>query len=397
MDKVSVLFLGTHGQHNIGDELLLESFLRALGQDNTYIVNSYEPEFTDAQVGDRFDVTTFHTTENKVDVLKHIMSCDVLFFGGGSILKELYASIGRNRYATLVMVLAVVTFASKIARKPIVMSNIGVGPITSKPGEALATAIMRQVDIVAVRDRPSFELCRRLKLGRTTVRQVPDAVFRNPPAELLGDPVVAAPTPRDLSESDVIRVGLNLNMDIANPDNWDTFLKNLEDGLRQFHEARRIELHMIPMQSRGKEHHDAAVLRDFVARLPEIPHVAHETVDHEDVARALAGCDIVCSERLHVLVIAAILGVPNMALAYDVKVQGLAESLGTAEYVVDINRPFDTSEFAETLARLTANRFDVHDHLIARSSGFRAELDAHFNEVTGWIGDRTKPGADSGG
>ncbi len=41
-----IVFLGTHGQYNIGDELLLETFLTQLGAEHHYVVNSYDPEFT---------------------------------------------------------------------------------------------------------------------------------------------------------------------------------------------------------------------------------------------------------------------------------------------------------------------------------------------------------------
>ena len=46
MSGKQVLFLGTHGQYNIGDELLLETFLEQLGDQHHYTINSYDPEFT---------------------------------------------------------------------------------------------------------------------------------------------------------------------------------------------------------------------------------------------------------------------------------------------------------------------------------------------------------------
>ena len=51
-----IVFLGTHGQYNIGDELLLDTFLTQLGSQHHYVVNSYDPEFTRAQLARRFDV-----------------------------------------------------------------------------------------------------------------------------------------------------------------------------------------------------------------------------------------------------------------------------------------------------------------------------------------------------
>ncbi len=54
MKNKRIVFLGTHGQMNIGDELLLETFLTQLGRDNHYYVNSYDPQFTGEQLRAQF-------------------------------------------------------------------------------------------------------------------------------------------------------------------------------------------------------------------------------------------------------------------------------------------------------------------------------------------------------
>ncbi len=56
-----IVFLGTHGQYNIGDELLLETFLTQLGTQHRYLVNSYDPDFTRGQLRPRFDVEVIDT------------------------------------------------------------------------------------------------------------------------------------------------------------------------------------------------------------------------------------------------------------------------------------------------------------------------------------------------
>ncbi len=66
----------------------------------------------------RFRAEVFHTATERGRFLRYLLGCDLLFFGGGSIIKELYASIGRNRYATLLMVLATVTFSRGLFGKP---------------------------------------------------------------------------------------------------------------------------------------------------------------------------------------------------------------------------------------------------------------------------------------
>ncbi len=69
MSVKKILFLGTHGQYNIGDELLLETFLSQLGNRHEYTVNTYDEKFTLRQVGDQYKLKVFHTTQKRWHIL----------------------------------------------------------------------------------------------------------------------------------------------------------------------------------------------------------------------------------------------------------------------------------------------------------------------------------------
>lgn len=388
MTSKNILFLGTHGQHNIGDELLLETFLNQLGSHHHYEVNSYDPPFTAAQLQSRFHVKVFNTASDRSQLLRRLQTCDLVFFGGGSIIKELYASVGRNRYATLLMVLAIVTFARRIARKPIVMSNIGVGPLQTEQGRRFARYILRQVDVLSVRDCKSYETCLSLGLPSQRVQRVPDAVFANSPAQFAPvsrEEVAGYPIPRPATHDSTlqppVRVALNLNYDIENPANWTTFLKNLEDGLRALHASYPIEIHTLPMQSRFKAQHDAKVLAEFCARLPEIEAHQRLPTTHRQIATLIAGCDLLVAERLHALVIAAILGKPFVALTYDVKVRELIAGLEMTSYALDANAPFDPLAFQRIAEAALHKSSVIRDHLLRRSSAMRSELACYFSRL----------------
>ncbi|BCX02733.1 MAG: hypothetical protein KatS3mg053_0671 [Candidatus Roseilinea sp.] len=383
-----IVFLGTHGQHNIGDELLLETFLAQLGSHHHYEVNSYDPPYTAAQLHSRFHADVFNTARERRRLLHRLRQCDLVFFGGGSIIKELYASVGRNRYATLLMVLAIVTFARRIARKPIVMSNIGVGPLQTKQGRRFARWTLHQVDVLSVRDCKSYQTCLSLGVPAHRVQLVPDAVFAQSPAQfapLTCEEVAGYPLPRPVTGDGALqpplRVALNLNYDIENSANWTTFLQNLEDGLRALHADRPIEIHTLPMQSRFKTQHDAKVLSEFCARLPEIEVHQRLPTTHRQVAALIAGCDLLVAERLHALVIAAILGKPFVALTYDVKVRELVASLAMTSYALDVNAPFDPLAFKRAAEAALDDPASIQAHLLKRSATMRSELARYFSRL----------------
>ena len=371
---MKILFLGTHGQFNIGDELLLETFLAQLGGEHQYAVNSYDPPFTQNAMRPKFNVESFHTTGELPRFLKYLLTSNLLFFGGGSIIKELYASVGRNPYSTLLMILATVTFAKQITRKRVVMSNIGVGPIMTPRGEQLARWILNQVDVLSVRDEKSLQTALKLGLSPSRVILVPDAVFANRPE-------VFVPDPKPLPPSEKIRIALNLNYDIANPDAWEPFLVHLADSLNQLNSTKPIEIHTLPMQSKFKANDDLSVLKEFSTRIPNIPFIIHDPQTAQEAGQLIQSVDIVLAERLHTLVISSILGKPFFGLVYDVKVKELIGYLGMSENSIDINQPFTAEELTSGIKRVLDNREQISAHLLKRSVELREQLSKYFDEI----------------
>lgn len=376
-----IVFLGTHGQYNIGDELLLDTFLTQLGPEHHYVVNSYDPAFTRAQLAGRFDVTVIDTARDRGRLLRELLRCDRVVFGGGSIVKELYASTGRHRYATLLMILAIVTFA-RVVRKPVAMLNVGVGPLPSSGGLRLARLVLSQVDLLTVRDERSVLTGRRV--GARPVHAT-DAVFSVDRDFLLGpDPAPDVATSGEGDDVPRLRVALNLNYDIENPDAWEPFLADLAVCLGRLDERYPLELHALPMQAGFKEHHDAGVLADFAGRLPGIPFVRHDLASHQDAARLIARCDVVVSERLHAIVMASVLGVPTFVLAYDVKVRELARTLDIEAWCVDINEPLDVDDVVARLAALVDDRAAVSQRLADRAAELHRQAATDFEAARAW-------------
>ena len=387
--KKKILFLGTHGQYNIGDELLLETFLTQLGPDHDYIVNSYDPGFTQAQLKSRFNITAFHTTRQLPQFARYLATSDLLFFGGGSIIKELYASVGRNPYSTLGMILGTVLFAKRLARKPVVMSNIGVGPITTPTGRRLARAILNCVDVLSVRDDTSLNTCLSLGVSPQKVRRVPDAVFVNPCEALLSAasdelwPVTQTQVEGwgDSRGDGRLKVALNLNYDIENRAAWDNFVNQLADALTQWNAQTPLTLHALPMQSKFKAHDDLSVLKAFQVRVPEIPMVLHDPQTAQAAAAIIDACDIVVAERLHTLVLSTILGKPFFGLIYDIKVKELIRYLGMLDHALDINQPFTADALLAGFQAVHAQRREISRQVAQRANELRAELNGYFDDV----------------
>ena len=374
----TILVLGTHGQANVGDELLLQTFLDQLGAQHRYEINSYTPDETAESIDDTFDVEVFDTATTRVGLLGAIARCDALVFAGGSILKQLGPRTGRHPNATLMMILGVVT-AARMMRKPILMSNIGVGPLPSASGRRLARRILRQVDLVSTRDPASHRLARELTDDDDKVVRVPDAAFANKPAEF-GLPVVPTSPGRPL------RIGLNLNSDVRDEAAWARFLHDLRREILDLAAYRPLEIVTVPMQCRFKEDHDLLVLEDFLSTLSGVRIEYHAPRDATEVAELIASCDVVASERLHAIVIASIIGRPVIPLPYDVKVVQLAEELGLSDRSFPVDEPIEPGAFVTAVGELLDDRLEG-SRLALRADDLRSTVMAHFGAVRDWIAD----------
>jgi polysaccharide pyruvyl transferase WcaK-like protein len=377
-----ILLLGTHGQHNIGDELLLETFLSQLGERNSYVINTYDKADTAARLGTRYRYELIDTAGDRRSLLRHLRRADLLVFAGGSILKELSAATGRPRYATMAMILALVCAARWLGSAPVAMLNIGVGPIRTRRGRFLARRILNGVDLVTVRDAASSDLC--AQIGTTTeVISSTDAVFSVTPTWLRGG---GAEARRD--SSGPLRIALNLNHDIEVPANWAYVLETLGAALSRLAQHRPIEVHALPMQSRGKQNDDATVLRQFASANPDVTVIEHLPRTHSDVARIIGSCDVVVAERLHALISSAKLGIPIIPLVYDVKVRELAVALGVDALAIDLSRSFSVEDVIRSLTAVADDRASAAAALADRVSVLTDRARTGFDSARAWVRGR---------
>lgn len=376
-----ILLLGTHGQHNIGDELLLETFLSRLGDTHRYVINTYDPADTAARLGTRYRYELIDTARDRWVLLRQLRRADMLVFAGGSILKELSAATGRRPYATLWMILAIVCATRWLTSVPIAMLHVGVGPIRTRRGRFLARRILNRVDLLSVRDPASTRACRRVG-AKTPAIASADAVFSVSPAWLRG----GAPGPDGSrpAGSAPLRIALSLNHDIEVPENWPHVLRTLGAAFTRLSGMRPIEIHGLPMQSRGKEHDDATVLRRFAAAHPSLTFVEHLPTTHADVARLVESCDVVVAERLHALITSAKLGIPVVPLVYDVKVRELAASLGVAERSVDLGGAF-TAEEVVTAIEAAVDRPEARGEMAASVAALTDRARTDFARAGAWL------------
>jgi polysaccharide pyruvyl transferase WcaK-like protein len=104
-----IMLLGSYGQTNLGDDLLLRNYLQyfsALGCRDP-LVSVSRADLVPASVRREHTAATFFELyqTSVLRLLKMVLAVDAIVYGGGSVYKELYASTRRGRYRVITRVM----------------------------------------------------------------------------------------------------------------------------------------------------------------------------------------------------------------------------------------------------------------------------------------------------
>ena len=114
---VRPLLCGYYGEHNIGDDALLQALLRALPAEAKPCITAADQQ----QVQQRFGVSTCDRRRLR-STLSALADCDGLILGGGSLLQDSTSWLSLLYYAALIL-------TARLQRKPVILWAQGLGPL----------------------------------------------------------------------------------------------------------------------------------------------------------------------------------------------------------------------------------------------------------------------------
>ena len=297
---VRPLLCGYYGEHNIGDDALLQALLHALPAEAKPCITAADQQ----QVQQRFGVSTCDRRRLR-STLSALADCDGLILGGGSLLQDSTSWRSLLYYAALIL-------TARLQRKPVILWAQGLGPLRRRRSRLLVGRLLPLVAAASWRDHQSAALAQQLAgANRGTDPVGADPVWTLPPMHWRGrgGPIVLAWRSSGLLTEEGWRVLLEALAELAERNDRPVLWLPLHDaqdgGLLQ----RLQEQGLLPATL-------AARSREIRLRRPE-----------ELMAQASAA-GLVLAMRLHGLILAARAGAPVAALSYDPKVAAAAEALG---------------------------------------------------------------------
>ncbi|MDA1246087.1 MAG: polysaccharide pyruvyl transferase CsaB [Cyanobacteria bacterium] len=287
-----LLLCGYYGEHNLGDDALLEVLLAQLPGGFQATVTAHDG----ALVRERFGVETVPRRSLPL-VLKALRHCGALVLGGGSLLQDSTSFKSLIYYATLIA-------AARLQGKPVLLWGQGLGPLRRRRSRLLVGRLLRFATAVSWRDPESATLAR--SLGREGAVGS-DPVWGMAPQQWrgLGGPLVLCFRPTQQLQGSAWRPYLAaIDQLAARHDReviWLPFHANQDRGLL-------IELCQAGLMPTGL----AARSREVLADKPR------------EAMAVFASAGLVVAMRLHGLILAALSGAPCAAISYDPKVAAAA-------------------------------------------------------------------------
>jgi len=292
----SVLLCGYYGEHNLGDDALLESLLGQLPAGVSPLVTAFDQR----AVEQRHGVATVQRRSLRA-VLAAQRHCRALVLGGGSLLQDSTSFRSLLYYGALIV-------AARLQGQPVLLWAQGLGPLRRKGSRLLVRLLLPLATAISWRDAASARLAR--QLGCVAPHGA-DAVWALEPLPWLGrgGPIVVCWRPTPLLDSR----------------GWSVLL----EALNQLAEQQDRQVLWLPFH--GPQDEPLLPQLERMGVLP--PGLQHRSrqlwaAQPSEAMAVFRSAGLVVAMRLHALILAALSGSPVAALSYDPKVQACALEFG---------------------------------------------------------------------
>ena len=318
MKQTSVLLLGSYGQSNLGDDLLMWNFLELLkdrGFKKIYVnANTTEliPEPIKKAYPDLHIINTYETSI--LQYLKLIRHVDCIVYGGGTLYKELYSSTGRSKYSVIIRMMGI-NLIAKWAGTRLYHLNIGIGSLKTRLGRFISKTAIAASTHTVFRDEKSYEIAKEtLGISPDKISKAPDGLFIN---HVWEKPWNSSRMPK---KTDVPTVGVNVLSDIPDWVDRDKYI----DVMRQFVAQlckNGVNVIFVPFQHTFNPRNDLLFTTENFGDLIDKHENCSvlEGVPIDEISDCLQKCDVFVGMRFHSLLLSAANRVPFVAVAYDTK------------------------------------------------------------------------------
>lgn len=301
----NILLAGYYGFGNLGDEAILEMFLkyfRDSGNINKIVVLSGNPEETNK----KYDVDSINRY-NIISVISSLFKSDALVFGGGSLLQDVTSKRSIHYYLFLIRL-------AKIMGKKVVLLSQGIGPISHEYNLKCAGRALKKADIITVRDNMSMDILETMNIEKSKIK-------------FSADPVIGLGFTREIKSSDrKTRVCFTLR-------NWKD-VELTDEICRVVEKLYNDDIECVFICFYYNM--DLFLIDELEKKLGNKAKFIKSRLSTQEAMEIIKSVDLLVGIRLHALILSASANVPFVALSYDPKIDQFLQCLDMKIFT-DIN------------------------------------------------------------
>jgi polysaccharide pyruvyl transferase WcaK-like protein len=374
MKQKKVLLLGSYGQSNLGDDLLMWNYLELLkkrGFGEIY-VNANTVELIPGPIKEAYPglriINTYKTSIFRY--MRLIQKVDCVVYGGGTLYKELYASTGRSPYSVIVRLMAF-NITTRLLGTKLYHLNIGIGSLKTSFGRLVSKFALGAATLTTFRDQQSYDFAKdTLHISKKKIKKSTDGLFIN---HIWEKPWRKMDLKIDRKKYKTI-IGINVLSDIPDWIDRDHYLMSMKRFISELLDQGSYLVFM-PFQHAFNPRSDLAFMQEtFKDTLKgRKNYTLLEELPLDQASSCLQQCDLLVGMRFHSLLLATANRVPFVAVAYDTKCWRFINEVNY-RYAVDLEK-LQFSNLAKLCQKAIASKESISRQLdiIAKQSYKEAE------------------------
>ena len=301
--KYDCTILGYYGFKNSGDDALLFAMINSLREINSDIkinVLSFNPRETSRLYGVD-SVSRYNIFKTR----KIIKNSELFILGGGSLIQDVTSTKSIIYYLWMVNR----ALRNKI---PVMLYANGIGPVNKPANRRRVKKILNRASLITLRDANSLAELKKLGVNK-------------PETVVTADPVFAAET-RNPKEAERLLEEAGLKPDekfaIFSVRKWQSFSGDFDQTFAAMADYIAEKHGLTPVFLPLHYPFDASVSRNIISKMKNPAHFITGRTDIPTTLSIVEKSSLTVSVRLHMLIYAALSGVPAIGIAYDPKVVG---------------------------------------------------------------------------
>jgi polysaccharide pyruvyl transferase WcaK-like protein len=352
--KSKLLLLGAYGQKNLGDDLLLQSFIEKYYKDFSVIAKVDDATYLEETLN-KYEVkyANFYGIKGSLNLLNQIVRSKVVIFGGGTLLFKCNSGFIRDR---LYLKLYAISLLARLTRSKVIIAHGGINKEDSKLIKFLLKRIYKITNKIVLRDDVS-----RVALLEAIESDKKNKVFVATDIVWSFDGLLEEDRKKS-SKRKVIAISLLGNHNLKKREQvLPGILSNTAESLKRISDnvEEGVKFVFIPYLNDGSEIDDHAILNSLIKQLDKsityevyIPH--QEKGYPTNVIEKINNCDIMIASRLHSIITCVLGDVLPIELSYSSKCDAQMNQLYLDDECLDIYN-FESSDLAETVIKYIKN------------------------------------------